>query len=99
MRQADCTPILNGDVVLKHKLFTASAALLLVAATAPAFAGDLERHPNIAAADNDVQQAIGRMRDAQHANGYDMHGHAARAIDLLQQARAEMHAAAVDATH
>jgi hypothetical protein len=37
------------------------------------------------------------MRDAQHANGYDMQGHASRAIDLLQQARAEMRAAAIDA--
>lgn len=82
-----------------QKPITAAATLILVAATASAFAGDLERRPNIAAADNAALEAIARMRDAQHANGYDMHGHAARAIDLLQQARAEMHAAAIDAAH
>lgn len=81
------------------KLIMATAALILVAATASAFAGDLARHPNIAAADNAAQKAIARMRDAQHANGYDMQGHTSRAIDLLQQARAEMRAAAIDATH
>jgi hypothetical protein len=79
---------------LVKKLITAIAALILVAATASALA----RHPNITAADNAAQEAIARMRDAQHANGYDMQGHASRAIDLLQQARAEMRAAAIDAT-
>ena len=84
---------------MMQKLLAATTAMILVAATAPAFAGDLERHPNIAAADNAAQEAIARMREAQRANGYDMQGHAARAIELLQESRAEMRAAAVDATH
>jgi hypothetical protein len=84
---------------LIKKLVAATAALCATAVVTGAFAGDLERHPNIVAADRATLDAIARMRDAQHANGYDMHGHAARAIDLLQQARAEMRAAAIDATH
>jgi hypothetical protein len=84
---------------LIKKLIAATTALGITAVATAAFAGDLERHPNIAAADNATQEAIARMHEAQRANGYDMHGHASRAIDLLQQARVEMRAAAVDATH
>jgi hypothetical protein len=39
------------------------------------------------------------MHEAQRANNYDMHGHAARAISLLEEARGEMRAAAADASH
>lgn len=79
----------------------AAAALIGSLVSGCAVAGDgyfLSRHPNIEAADSDAQQAIQRMRAAQRANGYDMDGHAARAIGLLQDARAEMAAAAQDAT-
>ena len=58
----------------------------------------LDRHPNIAAADFNAERAIDRMRAAQRANDYDMNGHAANAINLLEQARNEMGAAAQDAT-
>lgn len=58
----------------------------------------MSRHPNIEAADFNAQQAIGRMRAAQRANGYDMGGHAGRAIALMQEARAEMQASAEMAT-
>ncbi|WP_158902520.1 hypothetical protein [Burkholderia sp. L27(2015)] len=58
----------------------------------------VDRHPNIAAADFNAEQAIERMRAAQRANNYDMGGHAGRAIGLLEQARYEMAAAAQDAT-
>jgi protein involved in temperature-dependent protein secretion len=58
----------------------------------------LSLHPNIAAADENAAMAIDRIRAAQRDNGYDMGGHAGRAIALLQEARAEMQAAAVSAT-
>lgn len=58
----------------------------------------MSRHPNIEAADSNAQQGIERMRAAQRANGYDMGGHAGRAIALMQEARAEMQASAGMAT-
>lgn len=58
----------------------------------------LYRHGNIAAADSYAAQAIDRMRLAQQINHYDMQGHAARAVDLLQEARVEMGMAAQAAT-
>ena len=77
----------------------AALALSLVSGCAVADDGYfMSRHPNIENADFDAQQAIERMRAAQHANNYDMGGHAGRAIQLLQEARGEMEAAAAAAT-
>jgi len=53
-----------------------------------------ERHPNLAAAQDFIQQAIGKITDAQKANKYDMKGHAARAKELLEQAYHEIWLAA-----
>lgn len=87
--------------------FTAAGALALSLVSGCAVADDgygygygyfMSRHPNIEAADFNAQQAIERMRAAQRANGYDMGGHAGRAIALMQNARAEMQAAAETAT-
>ena len=47
-------------------------------------------HPNLAAAERFVQQAIDKVTDAQKANNYDMRGHAARAKQLMQQAIEEI---------
>ena len=52
------------------------------------------RHPNLAAAQNFIDQAIGSVSAAQHANEFDMDGHAARAKELLKQAREEVKMAA-----
>ena len=52
-----------------------------------------ERHPNLAAARQLIDQAIGRFSLAQQYNEYDMGGHAARAKDLLMQAKGEIRAA------
>jgi hypothetical protein len=90
----------------KNKLaFAAAGALALSLVSGCAVADDgygygyyMSRHPNIEAADFNAQQAIQRMRAAQRANGYDMGGHAGRAIALMQDARAEMQAAAESAT-
>lgn len=52
------------------------------------------RHPNIAAAQRLVDQALGRIESAQQANEFDMAGHAARARELLNQANQELKEAA-----
>ena len=53
-----------------------------------------ERHPNLAAAQDFIQQAIGKITEAQKANKYDMKGHAARAKQLLEEAYHEIWLAA-----
>jgi len=55
------------------------------------------RHPNLAAAQRLIDQAYGRITAAQQANEWDMHGHAAKAKDLLDQASRELKMAAEDA--
>ena len=52
------------------------------------------RHPNIAAAQDLVARASNRIAMAQHANEWDMNGHAQRAKDLLDQANNELKLAA-----
>ncbi|HXZ09381.1 MAG TPA: hypothetical protein VEI25_15125 [Paraburkholderia sp.] len=79
----------------------AAAALALSLVSGCAVADDgypMSYHPNIEAADFNAQQAIERMRMAQQANDYHMGGHAGRAIQLLQDARYEMQAAAESAS-
>jgi hypothetical protein len=44
------------------------------------------RHPNLAAAQRLIEQAMGKIDAAQQANEYDMGGHAAKAKELLGQA-------------
>ncbi len=90
---------------MKHRQLTvvAAAALAFSLVSGCAVADDgygyyMSRHPNIEAADFNAEQAIERMRAAQRANGFDMGGHAGRAIGLLQEARAEMQASAEAAT-
>ncbi len=55
------------------------------------------RHPNLAAAQHLIDQALGRIDAAQQANEFDMGGHAARAKDLLARANEEIKAAAMEA--
>ncbi len=52
------------------------------------------RHPNLEAAQQLVDQAIGRVSSAQQANEFDMGGHAQRAKDLLMRASNEIREAA-----
>ena len=52
------------------------------------------RHPNLAAAQRFMEQAIGKLDAVQQANEFDMHGHAAKAKDLLRQAFEETKQAA-----
>jgi hypothetical protein len=55
------------------------------------------RHPNLAAAQRLIDQAIGRIDAAQQANEFDMGGHAAKAKDLLARANEEIKQAAMEA--
>jgi hypothetical protein len=52
------------------------------------------RHPNLAAAQRLTRQAWERISAAQAANEGDMHGHAQRAKELLEQVNVELKAAA-----
>lgn len=47
-------------------------------------------HPNLAAAQQFVQQAIDKIAAAQNANNFDMKGHAARAKELMKRAIEEI---------
>jgi hypothetical protein len=81
-----------------RKTLLSCALVLGLGATTLAVA-QMERHPNLAAAVGLIDQAIGRVSDAQRANEYDMDGHAARAKELLAQAREEVRLAARAANH
>jgi hypothetical protein len=52
------------------------------------------RHPNLAAAQRLMEQAVGKLDAAQVANEFDMHGHAQKAKELLAQAFNEVKQAA-----
>ncbi|MGD0740014.1 MAG: hypothetical protein ABR957_10500 [Terracidiphilus sp.] len=56
-----------------------------------------DRHPNLAAAQRLIDQAYQRISDAQQANEWDMHHHAEKAKELLDQASHELKAAAEEA--
>lgn len=53
-----------------------------------------KKHPNLAAAQRLSQEAWEKIGAAQHANEWDMDGHAAKAKDLLDQVNKELKQAA-----
>src|SRR3984885_1346711 len=55
------------------------------------------RHPNLRAAQDLINQAYDRITAAQGANEFDMGGHAAKAKDLLLDAKREIRLAAENA--
>lgn len=55
------------------------------------------RHPNLAEAQDLISRAYQRISDAQAANEWDMHGHAAKAKELLDKASHELKEAAEEA--
>jgi hypothetical protein len=57
-------------------------------------AGPLRGHPNLEAARNDLNGAWDHITRAQQNNEYDMGGHAAKAKDLIQNAKEEVRLAA-----
>ena len=56
------------------------------------------RHPNLAAAQRFSTQAYDKIVAAQHANEWDMEGHAQHAKELLEQVNRELKVAAEIAT-
>jgi hypothetical protein len=73
-------------------LFFLFGAMLMAAAMLMA-----QHHPNLMAAQQACNQAFEKISAAQQANEWDMHGHAAKAKELLQQAKTEIHEAAMAA--
>jgi hypothetical protein len=69
-------------------------ALLSVGGMVFAQQVSMDRHPNLAAAQDFIQKAIAKITDAQKANNYDMKGHAAKAKQLLDEAYHEIWLAA-----
>jgi hypothetical protein len=57
------------------------------------------RHPNLEAAQRLINQAFDRITAAQQANEWDMDGHAAKAKDLLADAKEQIRMAAAAANH
>jgi len=55
------------------------------------------KHPNLAAAQRDIDAAIAKVNAAQQANEWDMGGHAKKAKELLTEASAEIKEAALAA--
>ncbi|MGO9437537.1 MAG: hypothetical protein ACLPH3_13580 [Terracidiphilus sp.] len=82
-----------------RKLTIGSALTLALVAGGVTVAQNVNphRHPNLAAAQRLIDQAMGRIDAAQQANEFDMGGHAAKAKDLLARANEEIKAAAIDA--
>lgn len=82
----------------KKLLLVVFSLALLVAAVAmaqgPARNVSGARHPNLAAAQRLSRQAYEKIIAAQQANEWDMHGHAQKAKDLLDQANNELKQAA-----
>lgn len=71
----------------------------LVALPLGVFAGGaMKGHPNIQAARNLLNNADLKIDAAQRANEYDMDGHAAKAKELVVQAKEELRQAAEVAT-
>ncbi|MFN7987544.1 MAG: hypothetical protein U0529_08735 [Thermoanaerobaculia bacterium] len=78
-------------VVLGLALCLAGTAF---AAKKPAQNVNPQRHPNLAAAQSLSRQAFDKVVAAQHANEWDMKGHAEKAKQLLEEANAELKLAA-----
>jgi hypothetical protein len=79
--------------ILGAALFCGSVTL----AQTPVQNIDMNKHPNLAQAQNLVAQANNFVIAAQKDDRYDMRGHAKNARQFLVQASQEMKAAAIDA--
>ena len=81
------------------KSMVAAVSLLLLTGTAVFAQGRVsaQKHPNLAAAQRDIDAAIAKVTAAQQANEWDMGGHAKKAKELLAEASAEIKEAALAA--
>jgi hypothetical protein len=82
------------------KKLCTSAVLAAILATGIAYAAkpvdnvSPKKHPNLAAAQRLSTQAFEKIVAAQKANEWDMHGHAQKAKELLDQVNVELKLAA-----
>jgi len=88
----------------KNRLVVAVVVLLLIIgglalAQRPAENVSGRRHPNLAAAQRLSEKAYEKIVAAQQANEWDMHGHAQKAKELLDQVNKELKEAALAANH
>jgi hypothetical protein len=82
---------------VKKSLGVFAVLFMTACASAPAQNVSPARHPNLAAAQRLCAEAFDKIDAAQHANEWDMGGHAQRAKDLLVQASDEIKQAALAA--
>jgi hypothetical protein len=88
--------LLRKEVVMTRRvsryLIVGVVVLGLLSIGFSAFGQQVNRalHPNLAAAQNFIERAIGKITAAQQANEFDMGGHAAKAKALLDQAYGEI---------
>lgn len=83
---------------MKTRIMAFLAGALLLTATTfaqrPAENISAKRHPNLAAAQRLVDQAAGKITEAQRVHEWDLAGHAEKAKALLEQANNELKLAA-----
>jgi len=88
---------------MKRTVMLAVATLVLAGSalaqktTPPAENINPHHHPNLAAAQRMCHNAYEKIVAAQHANEWDMQGHAQKAKELLDQVNAELKLAAESA--
>ena len=82
---------------MKKKLQIGAAAIALFVTGVAVGQNVSRRHPNLFEAQRHVEIAMQKVDAAQHANEFDMGGHAAKAKQLLADAYGEIKAAAMDA--
>ena len=82
--------MISRKLVISCVLF----GLLFVGCAVNASDVSYSRHPNLAAAQGFIEQALNKLSAAQAANNFDMEGHAAKAKALLEQAYIEIKLAA-----
>jgi len=84
---------------MKKSIVAAVSLLLLSGSAVVAAQGRVSAklHPNLAAAQRNIDDAIAKITAAQSANEWDMGGHAKKAKELLAEASAEVKEAALAA--
>ena len=85
---------MNRRVLRNLIIGVVAIGMLLVGVSVFSQQVSMDRHPNLAAAQDFIQKAIDKITDAQKANNYDMKGHAEKAKKLLEQAYHEVWLAA-----
>jgi hypothetical protein len=76
------------------RFFPVAASVGLVVFAAAAFAAPASQFPNLNEAVKLIDQSSAHIQDARKANHDGFGGHAERALELLQQAKSELNAAA-----